>query len=389
MISNGPKFITIDEFNNYWSVNLNEMLRTSANPSNQAELFLARVENRLMSYIDNNTFRRYRYEDLQGKQLSAFKEAIILQAMYVYKNGDLGMDSGYDTERGMVAKRSDLVELSVCQDAIDILSNAGLWNLTMKNKPRTFGSGTGLGWLNGGSYTSSSGSVNVDLSPYLKKDGTVAMDADFNVGFHKVINVSYPIENSDATNKQYVDTHLSELESSISTINTKIPEEASATNLLADRNWVSDNSGKIDSISVESVQKAITNKNVNLTLSDFGIVLTDKSTPITIADKTFSTISTLFQGDSNGIALSLIQDYDLIVIRGYKENVSSPNKSTIILTKYDINSPTEWSIRLIANEWEYTLRLSSDGTNLYFYSTNDYSGSTVFRLTNIIGIKGV
>lgn len=215
------------------------------------------------------------------------------------------------------------------------------------------------------------------------------MDADFNVGFHKVINVSYPTENADATNKQYVDIHLSELESSISTINAKIPEEASSTNLLADRNWVSDNSGKIDSISVESVKKAITNKNVNLTLSDFGIVLADKTTPITITDKTFSTIATIFQGDSNGIALSLIQNYDFIIIDGYKENVSSPNKTTIILTKYDINNPTQWSIRLVANEWEYTLRLSSDGTNLYFYSTNDYSSSTVFRLTEIIGIKGV
>ena len=71
----------------------------------------------------------------------AFKEAIILQAMYTYKNGDIGMDSGYDAERGIVARRAELVELSVCQDAIDILSNAGLFNLVMKNRPRKFGGG--------------------------------------------------------------------------------------------------------------------------------------------------------------------------------------------------------------------------------------------------------
>lgn len=94
-----------------------------------------------MAYIDNNTFRRYKYEELVGKQLDAFKEAIILQAMYVYKNGDIGMDSGYDAERGIVAKRGELVELSLCQDAIDTLSNAGLWNLVMKNRPRKFGGG--------------------------------------------------------------------------------------------------------------------------------------------------------------------------------------------------------------------------------------------------------
>ena len=135
----GPKFITIDDFNNYWTVNLQNMLRTSANESNQAEMFLARVERRLMAYIDNNTFRRYKYEELSGNQLEAFKEAIVVQAMYVYKNGDLGMDSGYDSERGLVVKRAELVELYVCQDAIDILSNAGLWNMVMKNRPRKFG----------------------------------------------------------------------------------------------------------------------------------------------------------------------------------------------------------------------------------------------------------
>ena len=45
----GPKFITVDEFDNYWTANLREMLRTSANESNQAEMFLARVERRLMA----------------------------------------------------------------------------------------------------------------------------------------------------------------------------------------------------------------------------------------------------------------------------------------------------------------------------------------------------
>ena len=100
-------------------------------------------------------------------------------------------------------------------------------------------------------------------------------------------------------------------------------------------------------------------------------------------------ITTIFSGDQNGIALSLIKDYDLLVIRGYKEKVASPNKSTFILTKYDINNPTEWSAKLVANEWEYTLRLSSNSTTLFFYSTIDYSSSTIFKLTDVIGIKGV
>lgn len=185
---NGPRFITIDEFDNYWGANLREMLRDSANPSNQADLFLARVENRLMSYIDNNTFRRYRYEDLRGGQLAAFKEAIILQAMYVYKNGDIGMDSGYDAEHGTLVKRTELVEISVCQDAIDILSNAGLWNLAMKNKPRTFGSSFGDLVGGGTTFVSSSSTATVDLSSVLKLTGGT-MQGNIDMGVNSFTNV--------------------------------------------------------------------------------------------------------------------------------------------------------------------------------------------------------
>lgn len=172
-------------------------------------------------------------------------------------------------------------------------------------------------------------------------------------------------------------------------INAKIPSEASSTNLLADRNWVTTNAGKIDSISVEGIAKTISNKNVNLTLTDFGITLTDKSTPVVITEKNFSTVETVFSGDQNGIALSLLQDYDFIIIEGYKQNVDLPNKTTFVLNKDNINNPGQWTIRLVANEWEYTLMTSLSGGNLYFYSTQDYGGSTVFKLVNIIGVKGV
>lgn len=139
MITLEPKFVTVDEFNDYWGANLADMIKTDANPSNGPDLFIARCERRLMAYIDHNTFRRFKYEELRGIQLDAFKEAIIIQAMYIYRNGYLGMDSGYDSERGVTIKRSDLNEISLCQDAIDVLSNAGLWNLVMKNRPRRFG----------------------------------------------------------------------------------------------------------------------------------------------------------------------------------------------------------------------------------------------------------
>ncbi len=133
-----PRFVTVDDFKNYWGIDLRNVLRSNDNESNQADQFLARVEDRLMNWIDNNTFRRIKYEDLKlnPRQYENWQKAILTQAMYMFKNGDLGMDSGYDSEKGIITTRGDLVQLEVCQAAIDYLSNAGLFNLVVKNRPR-------------------------------------------------------------------------------------------------------------------------------------------------------------------------------------------------------------------------------------------------------------
>ena len=44
-----------------------------------------------------------------------------------------------------------------------------------------------------------------DLSNYLKKDGTVPMTGDFNVGNNKIVGLSTPTTNTDAATKKYVD----------------------------------------------------------------------------------------------------------------------------------------------------------------------------------------
>ena len=136
-----PQFVTVDDFNNYHGVNLREMLRNNANDSYQAERFLAREEMKFMQWIDNTTFRRLSYHELNERQLKLFKCAILEQAMYVFKNGDIGLDSGYDPEKGVIADSDTLSSLRISQVAIDFLSNAGLFNLSMKNRPRKFGGG--------------------------------------------------------------------------------------------------------------------------------------------------------------------------------------------------------------------------------------------------------
>lgn len=129
-------YVTPDDFKNYWGIDLRNALRDDDNVSNQADRFLERVQDRLENWINNNTFRRLKFEQLNPFQMENFKKAILTQAMYMYKQGDMGLDSGYDSEKGVIVDRGTLVQLQVCQAAIDYLSNAGLFNLSMKNRPR-------------------------------------------------------------------------------------------------------------------------------------------------------------------------------------------------------------------------------------------------------------
>ena len=58
--------------------------------------------------------------------------------------------------------------------------------------------------------TSSSGGSGsgLDLSNYLKKDGSVAMTGDFNTGGHKILNLRTPTTNSEPATKKYVDDNI-------------------------------------------------------------------------------------------------------------------------------------------------------------------------------------
>ena len=54
-------------------------------------------------------------------------------------------------------------------------------------------------------YVDDNKSTAPDLSPYLKKDGTVSMTDDFNVAGHKITNLKTPTSDSDASTKEYTD----------------------------------------------------------------------------------------------------------------------------------------------------------------------------------------
>ena len=63
MIKMTPQFVTADDFLTYWGIDLRERLK--GNNSNKADIFLKRIEDRLMKWIDANTFRVFNWDTLK------------------------------------------------------------------------------------------------------------------------------------------------------------------------------------------------------------------------------------------------------------------------------------------------------------------------------------
>lgn len=136
MISTKPRFITPNDYFSYWGENIDSYLEDGSNISNQAELFLLHVENDLLAYIDANTYRVTRLDRLSPFQLEQWKLALLYQAKYRLKNGDTGMDPGYDVESGIIADKKTLNTIKVSDTVIEYLKRAGLWNQNIKNRRR-------------------------------------------------------------------------------------------------------------------------------------------------------------------------------------------------------------------------------------------------------------
>lgn len=149
MIDMKPQYVTPEDFLNYFGIDLNENLKGD-NDSFKADSFLRRVEDRIMAWVDANTYRNFLWEQLRddykapnsyrqyfvNEQKDLWKKAILNQAMYVFRNGEIGLDSGYDMEKGIVAKDNDLGTIEICRPSIDFMKRAGILNHVVKNGVR-------------------------------------------------------------------------------------------------------------------------------------------------------------------------------------------------------------------------------------------------------------
>lgn len=124
------RYITADEFKEYFGIDLEKELRDTSNPSNKVDSFLKRVANRMETYLNANFFRRVtdEYPKFSDFQKEHYKLALLEQAYYMFKNGDIYADSGYDPDKGIIANKKELNGLVIAPAARDHLRMTGLWS---------------------------------------------------------------------------------------------------------------------------------------------------------------------------------------------------------------------------------------------------------------------
>lgn len=132
-IRTSARFVTPEDYRNYFGEDLNAILKLDGNLSNGANLFLMRVEDRLLSWIDANTFRKYPWDRLSDYQKECLQIAILMQANYIIRNSELTYDSGYDPERGEIASIETISSIEINRGSIDKLKNCGLFNHKVDN----------------------------------------------------------------------------------------------------------------------------------------------------------------------------------------------------------------------------------------------------------------
>lgn len=130
-----PRFVKANDYKNYTGKDLSAMIGTE-DSNNLAEKFILRVEDLLLTRIDNISFRVQDWDNLTGFQLECLQKAIIEQITYIVRNSDLFTDSGYDLDKGKIIDSNELYKIEICRASKDYLRSCGLLNLTVKNKFR-------------------------------------------------------------------------------------------------------------------------------------------------------------------------------------------------------------------------------------------------------------
>lgn len=130
------RFITKEDYEDYTGVNLDNLLN-----DHNADRFIMRVENELDTYLYARLGKNLTYvlPHLTDRQKLLFKMAVIYQVDYVFHNGRIMNDSGYDPDAGKIADRNYLNRISISPITINYLQQAGIWTLHLTGGYGLFG----------------------------------------------------------------------------------------------------------------------------------------------------------------------------------------------------------------------------------------------------------
>lgn len=132
------KYITPDDFKEYFGIDLMGEFKEDDNPSNQANAFLLRIENRMSAYLNANFYRNIEneYSKFTDYQKTHYKLALLEQCIYVLRNGDISTDSGYEPDEGEKMNMTRLRNIVIAPNCKDELMLCGLWCRKIRNRAR-------------------------------------------------------------------------------------------------------------------------------------------------------------------------------------------------------------------------------------------------------------
>ena len=168
------RYITADEFKQYFGIDLQIELPNGDNESGKVAAYIARIENRLEAWINANYFYNVTqfWETLNNNQKEQYKYALLEQAYYVLRMGDISVDSGYDKERGVVAGRSTINELSVASNSMLHLENGGFLNTRIVKRGGYYQGGISTSQVVSGGGVGQKGEPGKDgLTPFIGDNG--------------------------------------------------------------------------------------------------------------------------------------------------------------------------------------------------------------------------
>lgn len=128
------KYITPNDYLNYFGENLDSILPPDDKPSGKADRFIKQVEDEVAMMLEVCCFKRIdeEYYELTDHQKYCYKMALLMQAKYKIKNGNLANESGYNPNSGRNITTGELEQIELSRQTRKYLSLAGLWTTKIK-----------------------------------------------------------------------------------------------------------------------------------------------------------------------------------------------------------------------------------------------------------------